>query len=42
MLPTDQYKTSKHGYLTKTQQRKGLAMFLSAKLSNFPNKERTE
>lgn len=28
MLKTDQYKTSKHGYVTKTQQQKGLAKFL--------------
>lgn len=33
ILPRNQYKTSKRGYLTKTQQQKGSAMFLSAKLS---------
>lgn len=41
MLKTDQYKTSKHGYVTKTQQQKGLATFLSAKLKvNFPSRRR--
>lgn len=31
MRQTEQYETGKHGYVTKTQQQKGLATFLSAK-----------
>lgn len=32
MCQTEQYETSKRGYVTKTQQQRGLATFLSAKL----------